>query len=221
MKLSHLLPAIALAFPLAGYAESEFSYDYLELSATHITAELKETDDELSANRYTFKFSKEFLFQLFARADMVYLNADNKVELEGDSVQIKQDSYGYNLHFGRYFELHNRVDALITLGHSRGHSTVDTKYSGANIIGEIKRKENDVDLSNSIDASLRIHLDSEKRFELSPAVRTRFDSDGTDTGLELGFGFNPMKNLQLVAAYLTEPGDLDYQTVSLGARWYY
>lgn len=221
MKLSHLLPAIALAFPLASYAESEFSYDYLELSATHMIAELEETNDELSANRYAFKFSKELPFQLFTRADVIYQNADNKVDVNGNTVRVRQDTYGYRLHLGRYFELHNRVNALVTLAHSRGHSNIEQKITGANIVGEIKHKENDVDLSNGIDAGLRIHLDNEKRFEFSPIVRTRFDSDGTDTAFEVGFGFKPIKNLQLLATYLTEPSDANLQQASLGARWHF
>ena len=223
MKLSHLLPAIALAFPLASYAESEFSYDYLELSATQITAELEETNDELSANRYAFKFSKELPFQLFTRADVIYQNADNKVDVNGNgnTVRVKQDTYGYILHLGRYFELHNRVNALVTLVHSRGHSNVEQKITRTGIVGDIKYKKNDVDLNSGIDAGLRIHLDSEKRFEFSPVVRTLFDSDGTDTAFEVGFGFKPLQNLQLLATYLTEPGDANLQQASLGARWHF
>ena len=221
MKLRHFLPAIALALPLASYAESEFSYDYLELSATQITAELEETNDELSANQYAFKFSKELPFQLFTRADVIYQNADNKVDVNGNTVRVKQDTYGYRLHLGRYFELHSRVNALVTLTHSRGHSTVEQTITRTDIVGGIKYKENDVGLNSGIDAGLRIHLDSEKRFEFSPVVRTLFDSDGTDTAFEVGFGFKPIQNLQLLATYLTEPSDANLQQVSLGARWHF
>lgn len=218
MKLHHLLTVIALGFPLASQAESEFSYDYVELSVAHTTVERDETDGESNGNKYALKFSKELFFQVIAKVDALYLNADNKTETSSGLVESEIKGYGYDLQLGRYFELHNRVHAVVVARHARLHSQVT--YKGSNQLGPYMGKVNDVDLSFAINTGLRIHLDSEKRFELMPNISTNFHDEGeADTSYELGLGFAPIKELQVIAGYSTTPSDDNNSTFSAAVRW--
>lgn len=219
MKLRHFLPAIALALPLASQAESEFSYDYLEFSTSYLTTEVEDSNDDLTANMLAISFSKELLFQVFTNVDVLYMNIDDEVDNDAASVELETNGYGLSLSLGRYFELHNRVNAVVTAQHTRIHSDSRSKVTVAGV-GELKSKDNDVQLSYSIDTGLRVHLDSEKRFEFMPNITTDYyDGNDTDTTLELGFGFTPIKDLQLIATYASTPEKLDNSTFSAAVHW--
>lgn len=220
MKLQYFLPAIILALPFVSQAESEFSYDYLQFDTGYGTSEIEGTDDNYTSYRQLLGLSKELPYQIFLQADLGYLSADIKVDSEFGSSESTSDLYGYDISIGRYFIMHNRLNALISLRHSRSHSTTTykatSKLSNSVFEGEIK----DVHLTYSFDTSLRIQLDSAGRFELMPSITTTFyDEDDIDTWLMLNFGFKPIEKVQLVIGYLTIPSEVENHSITAGARW--
>jgi hypothetical protein len=218
MKLRHFLPAIALAFPLVSQAESEFSYDYLELSTSYAVNEVENSSDDISGNLFSLGFSKELFFQTFVGINALYNTIDSKIDFEMNSLEFESEGYGYSLLVGRYFKLHNRIDALVSAKHTRFHSEDTVKVSSG--FDERKSKNRDVQFNSSIDTGLRIHLDSSQQFELMPNIVTHFyDDSDVDTVLELGFGYAPMKSLQLIATYSKTPEKLDRNTYSAAIRW--